>query len=501
MSEDSPMRDLVARPELAVLTCAEMSSADRAAIAGGVPGTVLMENAGRAVAAAVMERFPRHRVVVLCGPGNNGGDGFVAARLMKAAGWDVAVAPVMPIASLKGDAAWAARQWKGPVVEFAPALLGDRPLIVDALYGAGLARPISGVAAEIIDRINADSLPVIAVDVPSGLSGDTGEVVGTAPFACATVTFFRAKPGHYIGQGLARCGALQIAEIGIPAKVLEGIGSRLWRNERALWAAGLRRGAADDHKYRRGHLTVLGGATACGAARLAAMAGRRAGAGLVTIAAPAAAMGVYLAAEPGNLVVEVEEAADFSALLADERRNAILIGPGSGLNPRTRGAALAAVATGRPTLLDADAITVFGDAPGDVFAAIRGPVLMTPHEGEFRRLFPDLATEASKVERARKAAARSGATILLKGADTVIASPDGRTVINVHAPSSLATAGSGDVLAGIAAGLMAQGLSPLAAGAAAAWLHGESAYRFGAAGLIAEDLIDGLPQALGAAMN
>jgi hydroxyethylthiazole kinase-like uncharacterized protein yjeF len=489
--------ELSFRSELALLTCAQMSAADAAAIAAGTPGRELMEAAGRAVARAMAERYRKQPVLVLCGPGNNGGDGFVAARHLAAMGWPVALTLIKGVAPLRGDAAWAAGLWTGAVVEPSPALLADRPLVIDALFGAGLTRPVDGVAAALIERTTRDKLPVVAVDVPSGLHGDTGAVMGAAPHAALTVTFFRAKPGHHSLEGLRRCGELQIADIGIPAAVLDKIAPRLWRNEPALWAHALRRDDPADHKYARGHLTILGGERATGAARLAALAARRAGAGLVTIASPESAAAIYRAAEPGNLVVTV----DVDRLVEDPRRNAFLIGPGSGVNTRTRHAVLAALAARRAAVLDADAVTVFADDPGQLFSAIAGPVLLTPHEGEFKRLFSDLPASAGKVERVRAAARLSGATVLLKGADTVVAAPDGRAVINVHAPPSLATAGSGDVLAGIAAGLIARGLGPLPAGAAAAWIHGECAYRFGRPGLIAEDLAGTLPEALAAAMN
>jgi ADP-dependent NAD(P)H-hydrate dehydratase / NAD(P)H-hydrate epimerase len=490
------VRELAPHDDLALLSCAEMARADAAAIAGGVPGTALMEAAGRAVADAVLGRYRPRPVVVLCGPGNNGGDGLVAARHLQEAGWPVRVGLLGAHSALKGDAAWAAQAWRGPVEALALVLLDGRPLVVDALFGAGLRRPIEGVAGETIDRINHEALTVVAVDVPSGLHGDSGEVMGRAPFAERTVTFFRAKPGHYSLEGLRRCGALKVADIGIPSAVLAEIAPRTWLNGPALWRHHLQRDGLADHKYARGHLTILGGATATGAARLAALAGRRSGAGLATIATPRSAMAIYQAGEPGNLVVACEDGGAFARLLEDERRNAVLIGPGAGVNERTRVSVLAALATHRAVVLDADAITTFAQTPARLFDAIKGPTLLTPHEGEFRRLFPDLAKVPAKVERVRQAARVSGATVLLKGPDTVIAAPDGRAVINVHAPSSLATAGSGDVLAGIAGALMAQGLAPLAAAAAAAWLHGESAFRFRRPGLIAEDLIDGLPDAL-----
>ena len=500
MTENAPHLDVVLRDEYALLSCAEMAKADAAAIAGGAYGTELMEAAGRAVVAAITDHYRPQPVIVICGPGNNGGDGFVVARLLKSAGWSVRVALMGTPDTLQGDAAWAARLWKGPMGDLATTSLAGRPLIVDALFGAGLNRPIEGAAAGLIGRVNAERLTVISVDIPSGVNGDSGAVMGTAFSAALTVTFFRAKLGHYSVEGLRRCGSLRVADIGIPSRVLDAIVPRAWRNDPILWSALLRREGAD-HKYARGHVTILGGATATGAARLAAISARRVGAGLATIAAPREAMAIYQMAEAGNLVAEAEDYAAFAHLLADERRNAFVIGPGAGVNDRTRGSVLAALASRRSVVLDADAITAFADQPAVLFGSISGPVLLTPHEGEFRRLFPDLAGIPSKVERAKQAAQRSNATVLLKGPDTVIAAPDGRAVINGHAPPALATAGSGDVLAGMAGGLMAQGLAPMAAGAAAAWLHGESAYRFRRPGLIAEDLPGLIPEALERAIS
>jgi NAD(P)H-hydrate epimerase len=501
MTEKPPQLDLALRDEFALLSCAEMAKADAAAIAAGAYGTELMEAAGRAVFAAMSDHYRPQPVIVICGPGNNGGDGFVVARLLKSAGWSVRVALMGTPDQLKGDAAWAARLWKGPMGDLATTSLAGRPLIVDALFGAGLNRPIEGVAAALIGRVNAERLSVISIDIPSGVNGDSGEVMGTAFRATLTVTFFRAKLGHYSAEGLSRCGSLRVADIGIAAKVLDSVVPRAWRNDPALWAALLQRPSTNLNKYGRGHLTILGGAAATGAARLAALAARRVGAGLATIAAPRAAMAIYQMAEAGNLVTEADDYEAFAHLLADERRNAIVIGPGAGVNDRTRGSVLAALAARRSVVLDADAITAFAQQSATLFDSVAGPVLMTPHDGEFRRLFPDLADLPSKIERAKQAAQRSNATILLKGPDTVIAAPDGRAVINGHATAGLATAGSGDVLSGMAGGLMAQGLTPLAAGAAAAWLHGECAYRFRRPGLIAEDLPGLIPEALERAIS
>lgn len=507
MTEPIPSsHDIVPRDELALLTCAEMAAADAAAVAAGTPVRDLMESAGGAVASAVRERYRRQPTVVLCGPGNNGGDGFVAARHLHDAGWPVRLVLLGSLDALKGDAAHAARLWARPVETLSSSLLASsllegRPLVIDAFFGAGLSRPVDGVAAQLLAQADSLGLSVVAVDVPSGLQGDTGEVLGQSMKAELTVTFFRAKPGHCSLQGRELCGEVVIADIGIPPAALGDIKPTLWKNEPILWSSLLRRRDLDDHKYKRGHLTILGGANATGAARLAALAARRTGAGLVTIAGPRAALPIYQGAEPGNLVTESDSDESFGQLLADERRNAVLIGPGSGRNRRTRQAVLSALALQRQVVLDADALTVFSQRPGGLFEAISGPVVMTPHAGEFRQVFPDLAGIPSKVERTRAAARRSGATVLLKGPDTVIAAPDGRAVVNIHASSALATAGSGDVLSGIVAGLMAQGLAPLAAGAAAAWIHGECGFRFGRHGLIAEDLINCLPEALGAAIN
>ena len=298
--------------------------------------------------------------------------------------------------ALKGDAAWAAGTWTGEVAPLSLDLLDGRPLVIDALFGAGLTRPIDGIAGQLIDRINREALTTVAVDVPSGLHGDSGEIMGRAPMAARTVTFFRAKPGHYSLEGLRRCGALEVADIGITPVVLHEIAPRLWLNAPALWQQHLQRTDRGDHKYARGHATILAGEIATGAARLAALGARRAGAGLVTIATPPAALAVYQSAEPGNLVTVCEDGDAFGRLLEDERRNAILVGPGSGVGERTRAATLAALATRRPVVLDADAITVFGQAPAELFAAIQGPALLTPHEGEFRRLFPDLTAIAGE---------------------------------------------------------------------------------------------------------
>jgi ADP-dependent NAD(P)H-hydrate dehydratase / NAD(P)H-hydrate epimerase len=482
----------------ALLSPTEMGEADRLTIAAGMPGVLLMENAGRAVADAVSHRWSVRSIVVLCGPGNNGGDGFVAARHLAERGWPVRLALFGERAALKGDSAAAAERWPGPVEALAVATLDGAALVIDALFGAGLARPVDGLAAEIILEIGRRRLPVVAVDVPSGIDGGSGEVRGVAPRAALTVTFFRRKPGHLLLPGRDHCGELLVAQIGIGAALLGTIGPSVVANDPDWWLDTFPWPQAAGHKYSRGHALVAGGATMTGAARMAARAAMRLGAGLVTVAAPEPSFPLYAAALTGIIVQPVGGRDAFNGLLVDRRRNAALIGPGAGVDGETRDKTLAILAARKRTVLDADALTVFADDPPALFAAIISDCVMTPHEGEFARLFDKVVhQEGSKLARARRAAQTSGAVVLLKGNDTVIAAPDGRAAINANAPPDLATAGSGDVLAGMVLALLAQGMPAFAAAAAAVWLHADAATRIGT-GLIAEDVIEALPIALAA---
>lgn len=498
-------RDVVADDDLAILSCAEMRGAEALAMEGGtdehgtvilgISSTELMETAGAAVANAVIERYLPQPTVILCGPGNNGGDGFVVARHLEASGWPVRVALLGERERLAGDALNAAELWGSAIEPATLDLLEDHPLVIDALFGIGLKRPLEGMAQELVSAINARDLACVAVDLPSGIDGDTGAVLGTAPSCEMTVTFFRPKTGHLTVAGRTLCGDLRVAEIGVPRSVLGAIGVKQWRNGPELWRHALHRPAIDDHKYRRGHVVISGGDKMTGAARLAALAARRVGAGLVTIAASLASSAIYRLAEPGHLVADLPDIAAFEELTGDARKKVFVVGPGAGTSGQTVDRLFAALAACRGTVIDADALTVAAQEPDRLFAAIRGPTLLTPHEGEFARLFPDLSQLPGKLERARQAARRSGAVVLLKGADTTIAAPDGRAIVSDSAPPTLATAGTGDVLAGIAAGLMAQGMTAFAAAAAACWLHADAARRFGP-GLIAEDIAPLLPAVL-----
>ena len=468
-----------------------MYEADAAAVSAGVASERLMEAAGQAVADEVARRWTMRPVVVLCGPGNNGGDGFVAARRLADTGWPVTVALLGERRRLTGDAAINAQRWQGAVVPLGDADVAGAGVVIDALFGAGLMRPLDGVARSAIDKIAWHRSPCIAVDVPSGVHGDTGAILGTAPMAAATVTFFRRKPGHLLLPGRMHCGAVIVADIGIPGAVLPAIAPRTFVNAPASWRDAFPWPRIDGHKYARGHAVVVGGAMT-GAARLAARGALRAGAGLVSIACAPELAAIFSADRPGIIVRSAADLADFRTLIADQRISTILIGPGLGVSDATRGRVLAVLATGRPCVLDADALSAFADQQAVLFDAITGPCVLTPHEGEFTRMF---SHRGDKLSRASAAATQSGAVMVLKGPDTVIADPDGRAAINENAPPSLATAGAGDVLSGFIAALLAQGMPTFEAACAAVWAHGEAANDFGA-GLIAEDLPEMLPQVL-----
>jgi hydroxyethylthiazole kinase-like uncharacterized protein yjeF len=505
-----------------LLTTAEMGRADALAVRQGVASLLLMENAGRAVAEAAVELAPSPgaAIAVVCGPGNNGGDGFVAARLLRERGFRVRLGLLGGREALKGDAAEMAKRWGEAVEPLSPATVAAADLIVDALFGAGLTRPLEGIAAEVVAAINAAGKPVVAVDVPSGLDGTAGASSGPVVQATRTVTFFRLKPGHLLLPGRALCGEVRLADIGIPASVLDEIRPAAFANRPSLWRALYPWPRLDGHKYTRGHAVVVSGpADATGAARLGARGALRIGSGLVTVVGSATATAVNATQLTAIMVKAVGSDGALAEFLADERRNAVLIGPGAGVGAATAATVLTALASPAAAVLDADALTSFapgeseapvratgfgfvvrgsepGPTPDGLFAAIRArkaPVVLTPHEGEFRRLFG--ALPGSKLDRTRKAAELSGAEVILKGADSVVAAPDGRAAISDNAPPWLATAGSGDVLAGLVAGLLAQRMPAFEAACGAVWLHGECANRFGP-GLIAEDLPETLPQVL-----
>ena len=469
-----------------LLTCAQMAEADRLS---GIPPERLMAAAGQAVAAEIMRRQTPCPAVVLCGPGNNGGDGFVVASALADAGWPVRVGVLGNIGQGSAEAALYGGPWRELAEPVTQGLVAGAGVVVDALFGAGLSRTLDPAVTAVLRAARASGALVVAIDVPSGVSGDSGADLGAAG-AALTITFFRKKPGHLLMPGRGLCGEVVVADIGIADAIAGRLGVAAWENGPAVWRAGMPLLDAAGNKFSRGHALVLGGAVMTGAARMAARAAARAGAGLVSVAAPAPAWAVYAAALTSIMVRKLEHDGDLAALLGDARITAMLVGPGAGVTDATRGHALAMLATGRPVVLDADALSVFKGCPERLSAAVRGPCVLTPHEGEFARVFPEIAGD--KLARARAAARMSGAVVVLKGADTVVAAPDGRAVVNANAPPWLATAGSGDVLGGFVLGLLAQGMDAFLAACAGVWLHGAC----GAAsspGLMAEDLPDLLP--------
>ncbi len=470
-----------------------MTAADKAATAAGTPGTELMERAGAAVAEAIAARFTPRRTVVVCGPGNNGGDGYVAARKLAELGWIVGVQVAAPPRS--PDAIAAAARWTGPV-ELMSAKAADADLVVDALFGAGLDRPLTAEIQRLARASERWSHKVVAIDVPSGLSGDTGRKVGDECFnAALTVTFHRRKPAHVLQPGLSYCGEVVVADIGLSQGGSVPTSTQLWENTPDLWLGKFPWPSVNAHKHSRGRLIVVSGETwSTGAARLAARAGLRIGAGLVTLMSPPEALRVNAVHLEAVMLQPFENDLELESAASDAE--AAVIGPAAGITEATLANVLGLARTGAALVLDADALSVFRDDPQELFSALDRDDVLTPHVGEFERIFPGLLkTTPERISAARAAAKRAQATVLLKGPDTVVASPDGRAAVNLNGAAWLATAGSGDVLAGFIGGLLAQGMDSFEAACAGAWIHAEAGATFGP-GLISEDLPGRAPQVL-----
>ncbi|TDK67085.1 NAD(P)H-hydrate dehydratase [Sapientia aquatica] len=479
----------------ALLSVNQMQCADRLTTASDLPVAELMSNAGLAVAQAIIERWSMRPVVVLCGPGNNGGDGFSTARHLFDLGWSVKIALLGAADHLNGAPLLHFQRWHGAVIPFAEVEFSGDELVVDAIFGAGLNRPLDADVISILEAALFKKLPMVAIDVPTGVMGDTGQSFG-AVAVVLTVTFLRKKPGHVILPGRLLCGEVVVADIGYGQQIASHLGLNTFENDPLVWLPDFPVPHPFNNKYSRGHALIAGGYPVTGAARLAALSAARVGSGLTTIAIPEIALPIYGASLLSIMLEIINSSADIERLLNDKRYTAFLIGPGCGVTPDDfdliRIRVLAMLATKRATVIDADAISCFRDDPKILFKAIEGPCVITPHEGEFSRIF-DL--KGDKLMRTRFAARISGAVIVLKGSDTIIAAPDGRAIINTNAPASLATAGAGDVLSGLILGLLAQGMDAFLASAAAVWLHGEAANDIGL-GLIADDLPEAIPAIL-----
>jgi NAD(P)H-hydrate epimerase len=492
--------------QLNALTVEQMTMADRLTIKAGTPGIDLMEAAGLACADVVRSTYSPRATLVVCGPGNNGGDGYIIARQLETAGWMVRVVQFCPIEELSGDAAIAAGRWhattkSGRAHLIENADLGDAELIIDALFGTGISRDIDGSIASFIETINESDVPVLSVDIASGVEGNTGAIRGVAMEAEKTVAFCAPKQGHFLKPGCMYCGELIVADIGIPEEIIETVAphskGHLFENNPGLWEHLVPWPDPMAHKYDRGHTLVVGGpAYSTGASRLAAIGALRVGSGLVTIASPHGALAENAAHLTAIMLTPCEDAMALEHLLTDARLNTIVVGPGVGVGTETIKKVKKILSLKRAAVLDADALTSFSGTSEDLFGWIKGPTVLTPHWGEFCKLFgaPD-KPEPNRIELVRDAARRSGAIVVLKGPDTLVANPAGDIAICNSAPPWLATAGSGDVLAGFIAGLLAQGMPPFEAACAAVWIHGEAANESGP-GMISEDLPGMLPSVL-----
>ncbi|MFP4538589.1 MAG: NAD(P)H-hydrate dehydratase [Dichotomicrobium sp.] len=479
------------------MTTEEMIRAEKLAMENGTSSLILMENAGNGVAEDVVKRFARGtKVVVLCGPGRNGGDGFVAARRLRERGYHIRLALLGDKGNLPSEAQEMAKRWDEAIEPMTPECLDGAQLIIDAIFGSGLKDEVRDVPAQMIEDVTKRNLPVVAVDMPTGIDATSGQVRGTAFKAVSTVSFYRRKTGQVLYPGRTYCGDVTTVDIGIPASVMKEVGPRAFSDQPELWLKYYPRIKLTGHKYDRGHAVVVSGEMErTGAARLGARAALRMGAGLVSLASSKSAFYINAAQVTSIMVDAFDGPEGLADLLSDQRITAIMIGPGAGITEETQQNVSSVLGSTAAAVIDADGLTAFEEDPSVLFDQIKyrePPVILTPHDGEFARLFPELMEEPSKLERARAAAEMSGAVVVLKGPDTVIAAPNGVAGLVENAPPLLATAGTGDVLAGIVTGLLAQGMDALDAAMAGVWIHGETAREIGP-GMISEDMSETLP--------
>ncbi len=487
-----------------LLTPDQSRRADAWTIEHGTSALALMEAAGRAVAEIIVDYVGTPlevggEIIVLCGPGNNGGDGFVAARHLDEWGYPVRVISVGDDANLPTSAKKMAAQWKGPSTHVGEQPINGAAVIIDSLFGTGLNKTLEGPLAELIDQANDTDAFRLAVDMPSGLDALTGNILGTCFKADATVTFFHKKVGQQVAPGRFYCGGadhVHVADIGIPDAVLEDITPTYFANSPGLWSQAYPFPGPASHKYDRGHLLVLGGKEpTLGASRLASLAALRTGAGLVTLAASSETYAIQAGALDDVMVRRFDSAFGFIGMMSDPKINTVLLGPGAGVGEKTAELVMQATLKRRNMVLDADALTSLVGRI-DVLASTENcEIVLTPHEGEFARLFPNLDYKGDRISAVRRAAGLSGCTVVLKGVSTVVASPDGRVSIASNAPSFLSVGGTGDVLSGMIGSLLAQGMPVFEAASAAVWLHGEAAMKAGR-GMIASDMLPAIAKVL-----
>lgn len=466
-----------------ILTTAQMYGADKETHAKIMPEIQLMENAGFAAACQIARNYTKRPVTVLCGVGNNGGDGFVVARILHDWGWPVEVALTGDEKKLSPAAAINARKFKGiirpPSFKRLKKMEKSGGLFIDAVFGVGLTRPIENDIADFFNALNETSLPCVALDIPSGVQADTGAVLGTAPFCDMTVTFCRPKIGHFLYPGKERAGKLLVCPIGIPDETVAHQAPRFHENTPELFH--VPEPTPYDHKYSRGAVLVCAGEMA-GAARLAAATARRAGAGWVAVSCESKTEQTFTTTDPGFVIQAADTTEEIEKQINTSNAGAFVIGMGALKTERTKALLHSIAKSKKPFVADAGALPFIKGIKKDLSRAV-----ITPHAGEFRRLFPDLE-EQDKLTQALNAAAALNCTVVLKGADTVIAAPDGRAALNSTDSFDLSTAGSGDVLDGIIGAILAKGLAPFEAACAAVWLHSRAAEAAGE-NLIAEDLI------------
>ncbi|MBL4838165.1 MAG: NAD(P)H-hydrate dehydratase [Kordiimonadaceae bacterium] len=487
-----------------LLTPAEARQADSLAIDAGKSSLQLMESAGRAVADILVEYTGTPlelggEVIVLCGPGNNGGDGFVIARLLDEWGYPVRVLLLGEPSALKGDAKKMAAKWVGEIGTISNCELKGVAVVVDSLFGIGLNKPVNGEVAKLFTKINKADLIRLAVDMPSGLDAETGVALGACFQADTTITFSHKKPGQLVAPGRFLCGGVDhvhVVDIGATENIFEDITPLHFVNEPCLWGKFYPFQGPEAHKYDRGHLLVLGGKEpTLGASRLASIAALRVGAGLVTLAAPTETYPVQASSLTDVMVRRFDSAFGFVGILSDPRISTALLGPGAGVGSKTIELLQQAGVKKCNMVLDADVLTSLVGKTKILQGIADGEVELTPHEGEFAKLFPELDIAADRIGAARTAATQTSSTIVLKGVSTIVAAPDGRVSIASNGPSWLAVGGTGDVLAGLIAGLLAQGMPAFEAASAAVWIHGEAGMKAGR-GLIASDLLSIIPAVL-----